>query len=193
MDNKPKKKKTPIYSNPVEVLKDLPRKNFLDQLMGRRPIARSGEIHPGESLEFKSVITGEREKSEKLSRQITFERRLRAEEKQLVDSQTKKLQLQIQAIQTEVIKVVQKTPQLSQEIKIAALQVSSAPSKYQLFFLERMFTFIQSFRVNIENASLWLESANRRAAQKNRWGANYKKHGAKYLLSGEHYLSRSAA
>ncbi|KKS77624.1 MAG: hypothetical protein UV74_C0013G0186 [Candidatus Woesebacteria bacterium GW2011_GWB1_43_14] len=196
-DKNKRKKNLGVVTNPIEVLREelfekSPR-SFANQLFGRIPIARSGEIHPGESLEFSQVYSGEREKQEKTISQLTFEKRLLKEEKELIETKTNELRLQIQAIQVEVVKFARVTPQLSRETEIAAIQVGSAPSKYELFFLERIFSFIQSFRVNIEQATEWLSTANKRAAKKNRWGANYKKYGAKYLLSGEHYSSRSAA
>ena len=199
MSSDTKKKNPTVFNNTVESIKNSStsvvrsfEKDFRNQIFGNRQIKRSGEIQPGESLNFSEVFSGERAENEKLKKQLVYERRLRKEEQILVEKRTGELKMQINAIHVEIMKVAKITPRLSQEITVAALSVSSDPSEYELSFLEKIFTFIQDFRLNIENTYYWLASANKRAVKKNRWGANYKKYGAKYLLSGEHYLSRSA-
>ena len=152
----------------------------------------SAEIEMGGSLEMSELLSGRADENKKLRGQVTVERRLREEEKTYVMRKTNELKIQIEAIRTEVLKVAEITPQLSQEVDNAAFAVNSAPSEYELNFLQVLFEFIKSFRKRIESANEWLAISNRRAAKKNAWGANYKKHGAKYLLSGEHYLQRSA-
>lgn len=198
--------KKPV-ANPLELLRDTTnavKKDLLQpmpeeiarQIFGRapRPINRkySGEILPGEAMEMSDVYTGKASENEKLHRMVSMERKLREEDRILVERRTNELRVQIQAIHEEIEKVVMVTPELAQEVQIAAFQAPGSPSVYELFFLERIFEFVKSFRKKIENASVWLASINRRAQKKNKWGQNYKKHGAKYLLSSEHYLSRSA-
>lgn len=204
MNNK-QNKKTPV-ANPLELLRDTRdglKKDLLQpmpseiarQIFGRVPSLNrrfSGEILPGSALELNRVYSGEAEDDQKLQKMYFLEKRLRQEDQALVERRTAELRLQIKAIHEEVQKAAKVTVQLSQEVQVAAFQAPTSTSIYELYFLERIFDFIKSFRKKIENASAWLGSANRRAAKKNMWGANYKKHGAKYLLSGEHYLQRSA-
>ena len=175
-----------------EARQEIPREMYR-QIFGGAEKKFSGEIVPGEAIEMREVYSGKASETEKLRKQVSFERRLREEDRVLVERKTNELRVQIKAIHEEIIKVAQITPSLHQEVQKAAFQAPADPSTYEMFFLERLFEFIKSFRKKIENAHVWLESANKRAAKKNRWGANYKKYGAKYLLSGEHYLSRSAA
>lgn len=197
--------KKPIV-NPLELLRDAgaqAKHDLLEpmpaeiarQIFGRIPSANkhfSGEIMPGESVELKRVYNGQASEEEKLKKMYSMERNLRQEDQILVERRTNELRLQIKAIHEEVQKVAKATMQLSEEVKVAAFQAPVSESLYELYFLERIFEFIKSFRKKIENASVWLSSVNRKAQKKNMWGANYKKHGAKYLLSGEHYLQRSA-
>jgi len=207
MNDKHNKKKP--AANPLELLRDT-RDSFKKDLVQPMPeeimrqlfgmdkkIARverkiSGEIMPGESLEMPKVGSGEASNEDKLRKMYLMEQKLRKEDQVLIERRTNELRLQIQAIHEEVEKAARATAQLSQEVEMAAFQAPSSTSIYELYFLERIFDFIKSYRKKIENASVWLTSANRKAQKKNRWGANYKKHGAKYLLSSEHYLSRSA-
>ena len=206
MNNKTSGNKKVPVANPLELLRDTGdglKKDLLQpmpaevmrQIFGKSPsIIRkfSGEILPGQAVEMNEVYSGEATENEKLQKMYFLEKRLRQEDQMLVERRTNELRVQIKAIHEEVQKAAKVTVQLSQEVQIAAFQAPSSTSIYELYFLERIFDFIKSFRKKVENASVWLGSMNRRAAKKNMWGANYKKHGAKYLLSGEHYLQRSA-
>ncbi len=166
-------------------------KEVLDQIFGRKQNF-SGEIMPGETLEMNDIYSGKKQRDENTRVQIQTERRLIQEEKVFIEKRMGELRLQIQAIHEEVLQIANATPELSREVEIAAFQAPSSPSSYELFFLTHILDFLKSFRKKIENANIWLHTANKRAQKRNVWGANYKKGGAKYLLSGEHYLSRSA-
>src|SRR3989344_4099073 len=187
------------FSTPLELLREVGREQIdpipaemARQLFGRREKNFSGEIMPGEAVEMREVYSGKAQINETLQKQLTLERQLRIEDKVLIERRTNELRIQIKAIHEEIIKLAQVTPQLTQELQVAAFQAPVEPSAYELFFLQRIFEFIKSFRKKIEDANIWLSCANRRARRKNVWGQNYKKYGAKYLLSGEHYLQRSA-
>lgn len=168
--------------------------DFARQLLGMRQQPRSGEISPGGSIEMNKVLSGQQEAEEKLRQQLAFERRLRQEEQELRTRKEQDLKLQLSAIMQEIQAIAIETPQLAEELKIAAIQAPANPSIYHVFFFEKILEFIKSFRKKVQNANEWLASANSRAAKKggNVWGKRYKKHGAKYLLSQEHYLTRSA-
>jgi len=192
-----------LYKNPLEALRELGWeaaqkvteessrfvKTAHEQISST---TKSGEIMPGESLEMSEVTTVV-ETQKKDEERLLLQRRLIEEDKVFVERRTNELRIQIQAIHEEVIKIAEVTPKLNQEIEIAAFQAPADPSAYELYFLERLFEYIRSFRKKIENACVWLEVSNKRARKRNVWGANFKKNGAKYLLSGEHYASRSSA
>jgi len=192
--NSPKKRLQKV--NSLETLRDAPAwerpfGEVANQLFGYKRTV-SAEIEVGGSLEISELLSGRADENKKLRQQVVVERRLREEEKTYIARKTNELRVQIEAIRAEVMKIAEITPQLSQEVDNAAFAVNSAPSEYELNFLQVLFEFIKSFRKRIESANEWLAISNKRAAKKNAWGANYKKHGAKYLLSGEHYLQRSA-
>lgn len=172
-----------------ELVKKIPG-DFMDQLFGPSQKS-SAEFGVGESLEMKEVAFEEQQKRQELERQVSYERKLRREEEVYKERQGNELRLQLQAIMQEVVVITEKTTELAQETKIAAMQAPSEPGVYHIMFFTKLLDFLKSFRKKIENASVWLHSANGRAAKKG-WVANYKKSGAKYLLSGEHYLTRSA-
>jgi hypothetical protein len=175
-----------------DLIKKAP-KDIMEQLLGPAPQDTfSGEISAGESLEFSEIISGQHEEKKKLEKQLVFERRLREEEKIQVEKKTNELRIQLTVLMEELSVLSEKTQDLGQETKIAAMQAPVEPGVYHIIFFEKLIEFIKSFRKKIEEADVWLHATNKRASKKNAWGARYKKYGAKYLLSGEHYLTRSA-
>lgn len=177
------------------IKKDLLRgasEDFINQLLGRIPEKKySGDIIPGESLEFKEVFSGKVEENQKLKGQLALEKKLREEEKIRSEKKSNELRLQLKAIVEEVSALAQNTQELAQEVQVAAMQAPVEPGVYHLIFFEKLLEFIRSFRKNIKEAEIWLQSSNKRAQKKNYW-ASYKKHGGKFLLAADHYLSRSA-
>ena len=167
-------------------------KDFIKQLLGQRRTQRfSGEVSPGETLEFSEVMSGKREENLKLKKQIALERKLKEEEKIQTKKKTSELKVQLQALIVEVQKLAQETQGLAEETQVAAMQAPVEPGVYHIVFFEKLLEFITSFRKKIHEANVWLQASNKRAQKKNYW-ARYKKYGAKFLLSGEHYLTRSA-
>lgn len=193
---KPKGQKQIKHTNVLESLKGVggtkTSQEFLDQLLGKRyEKTRSGEISPGETLEFDEVLSGRHEETLKLRKQIALERKLREEEKVRIEKKSNELRLQLKAIIQEVALLSQTTQGLAQETQIAAMQAPVEPGVYHVIFFEKLLEFIKSFRKKIEEAKVWLHASNKRAQKKNYW-ARYKKHGGKFLLAADHYLSRSA-
>lgn len=193
----------PGGKSPLEILREIGmetasgfKQEFSNQVLGKENAREtknlSGEIMPGESLEMEEVVAGKRETEEYYYKKTIMLKELREKDKVLVEKRTNELRIQIKAIHEELVKVAQATPELSREVDIAAFQAPTEPSTYEMFFLERLFEFIKSFREKIEDSRTWLATANKRARKKNVWGQNLKKHGSKYLLSAEHYLTRSA-
>lgn len=193
---KPKGQKQIKHTNVLESLKGVggtkTSQEFLDQLLGRRyEKTRSGEINPGETLEFDEVLSGRHQENLKLRKQIALERKLREEEKVRIEKKSHELRLQLNAIIQEVSLLSQTTQELAQETQIAAMQAPVEPGVYHVIFFEKLLEFIKSFRKKIGEAKVWLHASNKRAQKKNYW-ARYKKHGGKFLLAADHYLSRSA-
>ena len=166
--------------------------DFMEQLFGPQPSGNySGELLPGTSAEFNPASKKRNEEEGKLKVQIAFERKLFQEEKVLIQKRTDELKMQLKVLTDEVVLLAKSTNDLSEEIQVAAMQITSEPGVYHVFFFERIVEFIRSFRGKIEDATLWMGSANKRAEKKNYW-SRYKKHGGKFLLSADHYLTRSA-
>jgi hypothetical protein len=167
--------------------------DFFEQLLGSKPQEKkfSGDITPGESLEFNEIYTGKYEENQKLKKQISLERKLAAEEKTYVQEKTNQLRIQLHAIMEEVLALAKTTQNLGQQVEVATMQAPIEPGVYHIVFFEKLLEFIKSFRKKIENTAVWLNATNSRAQKKNFWGT-YKKQGSKFFLSSEHYLQRSA-
>lgn len=193
---KTKAQKITRQRNVLESLRDFgagASKDLLNQVFGNLPLEKkySGDINPGESLEFKELFSGQYEEKIKLQRQLALERRLTEEEKIHAAKKTNELKVQLQALLQEVLTLAKTTQGLGEQVEVAAMQAPAQPGIYHLVFFEKLLEFIQSFRKKIENASVWLNAVNKRAEKKNYW-AMYKKKGASFLLAPDHYLQRSA-
>ncbi len=203
--NKYLKNKGQKASNVIEAFKDLGAstttslkqdllakmpEDFMEQLFGPQTQKKSGELIPGSSTEL-NINPRENSEEYRLKTQISFERRLFQEEKLFVQKRTNELKMQLKVLTDEVILLAKSTQNLSTEVQLASMQATAEPGVYHLFFFERIVEFIRSFRSKIDDATLWMGTANKRAEKKNYW-AKYKKHGGKFLLSADHYLTRSA-
>lgn len=196
-------------ANALEALKDIGQhtaqqmheeianfpQDFFNELVSG-PSARksySGELNPGDSLEMNEVFSGKKEENDQARNQIAFERRLLEEEKVESSKKTNEVKMELKMIQDELIKIAQSTDNLAKETEIASMQVAVDPGIYHIIFFQKLLEFVRSYRKKINEANVWLASANNRAGKKAKgWVGNYQKHGAKYLLSGEHYAQRSA-
>lgn len=166
--------------------------DFMDQLFGpQTPGSYSGELTPGAPVEFNDRFRKKTFEENKMRMQFAFERKLLQEEKGLIQKRTNELKMQLKVLTDEVLMLAKSTQTLSREVQIAAMQVSSEPGVYHVFFFERIVEFVRSFRGKVDDATLWMGAANKRAEKKNYW-SKYKKHGSKFLLSADHYLTRSA-
>ena len=166
--------------------------DFMDQLFGPNSSGRlSGELYPGTSTELNPVLKKKNEEETQLKTQIAYERKLFQEEKLMIQKRNNELKMQLKVLTDEVVMLANSTQNLSQEVQVATMNITSEPGVYHVFFFERIIEFLHSFRSKIEDATLWMGSANKRAEKKNYW-ARYKKHGGKFLLSADHYLTRSA-
>lgn len=167
-------------------------RDMLRQILGEpRPQKISGEIKPGESLEFSELREGTHKEKQNERRKARLQSQLQEEETRYVEKEKEKLKLRLYALQQEVAKLAESTQELGEKTKLAAMQSTVEPGVYDIAFFEKLFEFIKSFRKKVQNASIWLQAINKRADKKNYW-AKYKKHGSKFLLSPDHYLTRSA-
>jgi len=168
--------------------------DFMEQLFGiKTPNKKySGEIEAGEAIELNEVLSGKREEFVIARKQQRLERQLLEQERIQTERKSNELRIQLKTIQEQILILAESTEELAQETQIAAMQVTVEPGVYHVIFFEKLLEFIKSFRKKIDEAGVWLHSANSRASKKNAWGNNYKKSGGKYLLSSEHYLQRSA-
>lgn len=169
-------------------------KDFIRQLLGlgRPKTSASGEIQLGQSIEIDQVIESQTEENRALQAQLILERTRRQSQEQYVTRQTQELKLQLKALQSEVEEVAKETVQLSQEIKIATLQTTVEPGVYHIVFFEKLLSLIKSFRKKINQANLWIQSANKKASKRRTFWGQVAKSGAQRLLSNEDYSQRSA-
>ncbi|OGY12438.1 MAG: hypothetical protein A3F61_01310 [Candidatus Blackburnbacteria bacterium RIFCSPHIGHO2_12_FULL_41_13b] len=176
-----------------DIFEGIPQ-DFFNQAFGyeRKQQKASGDLVPGQSIEFDQVLEEQKEENKVLRSQLSYEQSLRHQEQTLVSRQSQELKVQIQALAGEVTQLAKTTQGLARETQIAAMQAPANPGVYHVNFFEKLRSYIVSFRRKIENASLWMQSYNTRSAKKKGFWGQVGRSGAKRLLSSEDYLQRSA-
>ncbi len=164
---------------------------FLKEMFGGEKKPLSGDLTPGVSLEIADLFSGKSKENEKLKAQLSTERNLHEEEKNLIKEKSDQLKLQLHALMQEVLALAKTTQNLGEQVEVASIQAPANPGVYHIVFFEKVLEFLKSFRQKIENAGLWLAASNKRAEKKNYWSM-YKKKGSSFLLAPDHYLQRSA-
>jgi len=170
-------KKKPVTTNSAEILK--------------KP--NPGSSNPeGQYAHNQTLFEQKKALEKKCKKEFLYRAQtIRTEEREIFNRETEELKQQIQDLKTEISAMAHSTQELETEVKKAALANPKEVNTYQLNFLERLKNFIKNFRKNLDEATEWLETANKRTG-KRFWG-KVKKGGSSYLLSGEHSASRSAA
>jgi hypothetical protein len=181
----PKDNKTLIKKNNSEILKDFP-----DSSSSKPKIKSSGILFPGQSLNLKS---GESKTNINWNREFLI-KSAPQEQTVFINHHTQEIKKEIEALRTEIKKLVQSTNNLDQAIIQSVDQNIVEFSQYQITFLERIKNLVVQFRQNIDQSCVWMESFNRKKSRKNAfWNkAKSKNGGEQYLFSGEHSASRSA-
>lgn len=176
-----------------DLIQGIPQ-DILRQMLGfeKSPIKASGEIQPGQSIHFESIIEAEREENKVLRHQLAQEKQLREEEQALIGQKSQELKVEINALVQEVGQLAQTTQGLAKETQIAVMQAPTNPGVYHITFFEKLREYIVSFRKNIESAATWMQSYNQRSSKKRTFWGQVGKGGAKRLLSQEDYVQRSA-
>lgn len=182
----PKNKNFNKKNNNNEVLKDSP-----DSYVQKKTNNFFGTLLPGQSVDFNPV-----QKETKINWSQEFiTKSLTQEQSIFVNNHSQEIKKEIQDLRLEIKKLVQSTQSLDQEIVQAVAQNIPQANEYQLSFIKRIKKLIVSFRQNIDQSCLWLESLNHKKSRKNAfWGnvKNKKNGGEQYLMSSEHGVSRSA-
>lgn len=174
-----------------ELGSDLLRKipgDAVEQITGKKI---SGTISEGESVRMEEVYSSDGEKKNTVEKHVHYERIYRQKEFEYRENRANELRMELKAIMNEVQKLAESTEGLAENLKIAVMQAPIEPGIYHIIFFQNLIEFIHSFRLKINEASVWLAGANKRAQKKSYWGM-YKKHKGSFLLSSEHYIARSA-
>jgi len=114
-------------------------RDFLNQFFPRADRKYSGELRPGEPVKMTDVFSGKQEEADKLKKQLGLERKLRAEEKELIEKKTQELKLKLGVIIQEIRLVAQKTQKIDEGVKIATLQIPAEPGVYHINFFEKLY------------------------------------------------------
>lgn len=148
-----------------------------------------GILSLGKTIEF-DKSTDQNEKPFFITNHLEKEQTL------LFSHQQQELKQAIEELRAELFKLIKSTKNLGSQTEKATLEIVAEPSLYQISFLQRLKNFIVSFRQNISEASVWLETFNSKKSKKGAFWSKVKSKkggGEQYLFSGEHSASRTAA
>jgi len=173
-DPKNKKKVFAGFSN--EVIKDSPIEKPKNSL--------GGFLRPGESVSFG------RQENKPL-----FLNHLVEEEKVIFAQEKQEIQKAIEDLRSEIKKLIENTEGLDKSLEKAVLEPVVEATAYQISFLSRIRNLLAQFRLNICQASVWVEAFSAKKKKRNFfWSTvkNKKGGGEQYLFSNEHSAARSA-
>ena len=117
---------------------------FVDQLFGVNSQAKySGEISPGEAVEFSEIWDNQQQERKRAGIQIRLERKFLEEERIRVERKTNELKIELKLIQEELLVLAENTQGLAEETQIAAMQSPIEPGLYHVIFFEKLLEFIK--------------------------------------------------
>jgi len=161
-------------------VREIPQE-ILKQITGQEN--SEGELHPGEAINPQEQKSKASLYQESIAARY-YQGRLE-EEKHLQEQEKQEVEIRIQALREEIIKIGQTTQELKQEAAITVIQETPNPGEYHLNFLENLLQFLVSLRQKIEEGNTWLSTFNQRSKKRNYFWGQVKKSGAKFFLSSD--------
>jgi hypothetical protein len=172
-----------IFDSAVnDIVKGIPREainQFIDK--------KSGELKPGEELDFKKLTNEERIEIPPASFYQDF-LDIRRQERIIWRQEEEKVRLQIAAILEELKKLASATQNLAKETKVASEQAPVNPGEYHISFFEKLRQTLILIRKRVESSATWLAAFNQRVKRRNYYWAQVRKSGTKFMLSQERYI-----
>ena len=170
------------------VAKDVAGKVAADafaSLFGALP--KQGELKPNQAVDMKpDRFAGRQERAP-----FPQFRRPEVQRPPMVHVEEAGLKQQIEAIRAELKALAASVKSLNMEVQKAVIEAPVAPGVYHLNFFEKLRSFLQILRQQIDDSRTWLSMQNNRKQKKGYWGM-YKKHGTTFGLSNERSLATSA-
>ena len=179
-----------LYNN-AEVLKD----SGSSAPVVKKPekFSLSGILGLNQTVEF----TRQGQNIENKTKEVLWQQNhLETEQKILFDQHQQQLTKELESLREEISNLAQSTQELEKDIDVAIHSPVVEINDYEISFLARIKNFIVSFRKNIDQAGLWVESFTNKKKKKNSfWGKvkNKKNGGEQYLFSSEHSMARSVS
>lgn len=181
-------KKTYSSDSFLEAFRDL-GKSVVDTFTpGPKPI--SGSLESGQSVKFPDIFSKEEELEEKYKKQAGWQVEIAKKQEQVIYSRKdREVQLQVQALQHEILELTKAGAELSAEVEVAAFNLPPEAGKYHINFFERLRNLIKALKSKIQESSFWLAEWNKKAQKKNYYWRQAKKSGTMFMLSGDRQVA----
>lgn len=102
---------------------------------------------------------------------------------------TQEVQVKMQEILIEIKKLSESSEELKEQVEVISLeQTGEDLGVYHVNFLEKMLSYINNLRLNVEDSLSWFTSLRSKKAAR-QYGSMAKKHGTSFTLSGERQVS----
>ena len=114
------------------------------------------------------------------------------QERSIFKRAEQEVRLEIEAVRTEIVKLIKTVKGMSREVEIAAMQAPVEPGSYHLNFLEKLRETVIFLTKNIRESFNWLSVCNQRAKKRGHYWSQVHKSGTKFMLSQERYMATQA-
>lgn len=161
--------------------------DFWEQILGSKndaqKQAKSGDLQPGQEIDFK------REKTVLVESGISYSREIIHAEKKIQAQSEQKDRARIQELLIEIKALIGKSKELQIEFKdVQVEQIPQSAGKYHTAFVEWVLSLIRSARERVDTAVSWTNAMKSRKGQKQYWSL-FKKHGTSFGLSSERVVA----
>lgn len=158
-----------------------------DQFLGRGNSHNSGgEMLAGQEID----LEGLKEKAKEITEDARdYVREVVHAGEKRVGQDSREVEVKIQEILIEIKQLANSSSELKEKVEIVALeQMTEAPGKYQLNFVEMILEWLRDARMNVEDSLAWFHALRSKKAAR-QYGVLAKKKGTSFTLSNERVVS----
>lgn len=155
-----------------------------DQFLGNaRSSGNAGEMAAGQEIDFEALKIQETRARTEPGNQ--YHREIVETGKRTTSETSQEIQVKMQEILIEIKQLANSSTELKEKVEVIALeQITEAPGKYHLNFVEMILEWIKEARMNVEDSLAWFKALRSKKAAR-QYGVLAKKHGASFMLSHE--------
>jgi len=162
--------------------------NFIEQLLGLGPFKLTGEMAPGQEIDFKPKRT-EKKEEVRVESGIDYTNEILQGERRITRHEQLQANQKIEQLMEEIRKLASSSKTLQVEFReVVVEQRPVSIGKYHINFFEWLLAVVRDARTKVEESNSWLNAFAAKKSKREYWGLA-KKHGTSFTLSGERTVS----